>query len=173
MVTPARRDVLTELRSLASGVKKHLTAPRYSVTNRTYTGAQLLKRVQVSVDAALRVQETRAALADALANESAVRKSEADFLRGLRIIILGAFCHSSETLAEFALEPKKKRRRLTAEEAIVAAEKLRSTRKARRTMGKRQRAAIKGNVTGVVIAPVTAGGKDEGGGSNGGGKTGG
>ena len=162
MVTPARRDVLTELRSLASGVKKHMTKGPYSVTNRRYTATQLAKRVQVSVDAVVRVEEARAALVDALANEAAVRKTEAQFLRGLRIIILGAFCHSSEKLADFALRPKKKRRPLTAEEALVAAAKLRATRKARKTMGKRQRAAIKGNVTGVVIAPATGDGSNKG-----------
>jgi hypothetical protein len=163
MVTPARRDVLAELRSLASGAQKHMKTGRYTITNRPYTGGQIARRVQVSVDAAVRVQEARAALADALANEMAVKKAEADFLRGLRIVIQGAFCNSSETLAEFALEPRKKRRPLTAEESVLAAAKLRATRAERRTMGKRQRARITGDVTGVVISPATADGTNQGG----------
>ena len=87
-------------------------------------------------------------------------------------MLQGAFAHSSEALAEFGLEPKKKRRPATAEEVLVSAAKLRATRAERRTMGKRQKAAIKGNVTGVVITPVTAPTDGAGGGSNGGGKIG-
>ena len=169
MVTPTRRDVLAELRSLASGVQKHLTTGPYGIAGQTYTATELLTRVQVSVDSAVRVQEARAALVDALANDSAIHKSEAEFLRSLRNIILGAFSNSSETLAEFALEPKKKRRPLTAEESLEAAAKLRATRAERRTMGKRQRARIKGDVTGVVITPVTT--PAQGAGAKGRGKT--
>jgi len=47
------------------------------------------------------------------------------------------------------------------------AAKNRATRKKRGTLGKRQKAAIKGNVKGVTITPIVAGAAGSGGGKPG------
>ncbi len=173
MVTPSRQNILAELRSLESGVQQYMANETITLASQTYTGAELLARIQVSLDSATSVQEARGALNDAIAKDRVVRKKEASFLQDLRRIIGLRYSTSSETLQAFAIRPKKQRKPPSTEELLVAAAKLRATRTERRTMGKRQKAAIKGNVTGVVIAPVTEGGTSNGAGSNGGGKTGG
>jgi hypothetical protein len=167
MVTPSRNDVLAELRSLESGVQQYMASDTITIASQTYTGAELLARIQVSLDSATSVQEARGALTDAIAKDRLVRKREASFLQDLRLVIGLRFSNSTETLQAFAIQPKKKRKPPSVQESLAAAAKLRATRAERRTMGKRQKAAIKGNVTGVKITPVTSDGT-----SNGGGKTG-
>ena len=52
--------------------------------------------------------------------------------------------------------PKKAKRPLTADQTAAAVAKRTSTREARGTMGKRKKLAIHGDVTGVVVTPVTS-----------------
>jgi hypothetical protein len=61
-----------------------------------------------------------------------------------------------DVLADFGVPPKKARTPLTAQQKALAAAKRKSTRAARHTGGSKQKAAVKGNVTDIVITPVTA-----------------
>ncbi len=148
MVTPSRKNILAELQSLESGVQQYMANETITLASQTYTGAELLARIEVSVDSATSVQEARAALNDAIAKDRVVRKNEGLFLQGLRRIVAVRYSTSTETLQAFAIRPKKQRRPSTTEELLTAAAKLRATRTERKTMGKRQKAAIKGDVTG-------------------------
>jgi hypothetical protein len=60
---------------------------------------------------------------------------------------------SSPTLADFGIAPKKPRRALTTEQQTVKVQKLRATREARGTLGKREKAGIHGTVN-TVNAPT-------------------
>lgn len=163
MVTPRRDSVLAELRSLEAGVQKYLGNRTVVLASESYTGAQLLARVGLSLDAATRLQAAKGALADALANDRKIKKSEAAFLLDLKNLLRLNYSDSATTLGAFALEPRKKRPVPTPQEALVAVAKGRATRVERKTMGKRQKAAIKGNVSGVAITPVTTPGTGGGG----------
>jgi hypothetical protein len=58
-------------------------------------------------------------------------------------------------LADFGFAPPKAATR-TPEEKAAAAAKAKATREARHTLGKSQKKTVKGNVTGIVVTPVTS-----------------
>ena len=58
-------------------------------------------------------------------------------------------------LADFGINPKA-RAPLTVEAKAAAAAKRAATRAARHTMGSQQKKAIKGDVTGVLVTPITS-----------------
>jgi hypothetical protein len=66
------------------------------------------------------------------------------------------FSNSPDVLADFGLKAKKARTPLTVEQKVAAAAKNAATRSARGTKGAKQKLAITGGVTGVVVTPVTA-----------------
>jgi hypothetical protein len=76
-------------------------------------------------------------------------------IRDLRRFLLASFSTAPQTLAEFGLEPPKARKPRTGAENAAAAAKAEATRKARGTVGSKKKLTIKGNVTGVLVTPVT------------------
>jgi hypothetical protein len=76
-------------------------------------------------------------------------------MRDFKRFILAAFGSATQTLADFGLQPPKARKPLTSEQRAVRLAKIRATRKARRTTSRKQKLAVKGDVTGVTITPVT------------------
>jgi hypothetical protein len=81
--------------------------------------------------------------------DRALRTSVTRVLRGLREHLLNVFGDTSPALADFGLAPPKKPL-TTPEKKAAAADKMRATRAARHTMGKKQKKAIKG------VVPATA-----------------
>jgi hypothetical protein len=73
-----------------------------------------------------------------------------------RRLVLTAFANSAQMLADFGVTPPKARTPMTSEQLAARAAKSLATRKARGTTSKKQKLAVKGNVTGVNITPVTA-----------------
>jgi hypothetical protein len=65
------------------------------------------------------------------------------------------FAGAAQTLADFGLEPPKAPKPRTAEQLAAVKAKAKATRLARGTTSKKQKLAIRGNVTGVDIVPVT------------------
>ena len=59
-------------------------------------------------------------------------------------------------LADFGLAPRKEPAPKTTEEKAAAAAKAKATRQARGTTSKKQKLTVKGNVTGIIVTPVTA-----------------
>jgi hypothetical protein len=120
----------------------------------TFTPAQveaqltLLSSLRASVQAAQAV--VKAKLADETAQAPALRELMLAFIAFVR----ATFSNSPDVLADFGLAPKKARTPLTVEQKAAAAAKREATRKARGTMGKKQKLAVMGNVTGVVVTPI-------------------
>ena len=77
-------------------------------------------------------------------------------LSALRRNLLAMFGNAPQILAIFGLQAPKPKAQKTVEEKAVAAAKLRATRTARGTASKKSKAAIKGNVVGVDLTPITA-----------------
>ena len=96
-------------------------------------------------------------MAAALETIATLEASDGKLLRDVRGILAVMFNNAPATLAVLEIEPPKVRAPLTAEERVVATAKLRATREARGTKSKKQKARIKGAVTGVTITPVVAG----------------
>ncbi len=76
------------------------------------------------------------------------------FYKGLESYVENLFTDPN-VITQFGFTPRKTAAQDTATKT-AAVQKRAATRKARHTMGKNQKAGIKGNVTGVEVIPVTA-----------------
>ena len=103
------------------------------------------------------VDTARAALQAKIAVETAQAAGVRAFMSALVRIVRGSFGNQPDVLADFGLQPNKPRTPLTVEQKAAAAAKRKATRAARGTKGSKAKLAITGNVTGVVVTPVTAG----------------
>jgi hypothetical protein len=155
MATPRRDEVVAELEGLAAGIQKNLATFTFIVGGVAYSGAQALAFVQSAIASEAAISTARAALHEAIVTNKTFLAGNAPTLKALRSMIALMYANDSTSLNDFAMEPKKKRTPMSAETLVLRAAKSRATRVERKTMGKRQRAAIKGTVTGVVIEPVT------------------
>jgi hypothetical protein len=101
------------------------------------------------------VETTRASWRAAVAADKSSTAGQKAFVSSVRKAVRVAFGNKTDTLADFGLAPPKVRTPRTPQEKAASAAKAKATREARHTMGARQKAAIKGDVTGVVVTPVT------------------
>ncbi|HEX3771414.1 MAG TPA: hypothetical protein VHV30_11135 [Polyangiaceae bacterium] len=92
-----------------------------------------------------------AALRTAEANVHPVIRVYVNFLRA-------TFSDAAAQLGDFGLQAPRARTPLTSEKRLVATAKAKATRIARGTVSKKQKLAIKGDVTGVQVTPITASG---------------
>ena len=142
---------------LLAGTQKHFTS-----------GGEVLvvDGVSMTVDQATAemkaVVQNRQNVVSAQAVASATLRTEDDSLPQQRVF-LGAFASlvrlrfgsESEVLSDFGLPPKKKPAPRTAEQKAEAVAKAKATRAARHTMGPRQRAEVKGDVSAaLVVTPM-------------------
>ena len=113
------------------------------------------------------MQTAQGTLHQAVAADKAFQAKNRGQLNALRNILALMYTDDIATLEDFGLSQPKKRTPLSNDALLLRAAKARATRTKRRTMGKRQKAAIKGEVTGVVITPVTSTGSSGGSSSSG------
>jgi hypothetical protein len=154
MATPPKSTVLTELSTLMNGLEKHRPPHSFIVSGTKYPWRQVIAELRALLASGTAVVHARGALTDALKADRKLQASKTDFLNVLRLNLRTAYSHDMTTLAAFGLAPVRKRAPPTTDELILRTTKSLATRKERRTMGKRQRAAIKGKVTGVLITPI-------------------
>ncbi len=81
--------------------------------------------------------------------EQAAQAQVGPILLAFKRLVLAAFANATQTLADFGLTPPKARAPLTAEQLAARAAKAKATRAARGTTSKKQKLAVKGNVTGA------------------------
>jgi hypothetical protein len=142
---------------LAAGAQKHLAAgSSLTVGGTLLTLAQI--ESQLTGFASLRndVDAARAALQAKLVVETAQTAAINAFISAFVRIVRGMFGNQPDVLADFGLQPTKAKTPLTVEQKVAAAAKRAATRAARGTKGSKAKLAITGNVTGVVVTPVTA-----------------
>jgi hypothetical protein len=144
------------------GIKKDLgNVASIPIGGSTYTMVALEQLIQSRIDAVNRVITAKAQWTEATAAFKALDPQVSKVVRGLRDYVINAFGETSPVLADFGFEAPKKGT-LTPEENVARAEKAAATRKARGTLGKKQKAKIKGAVVttapsaGVVAAPAPA-----------------
>jgi cell pole-organizing protein PopZ len=94
---------------------------------------------------------TKAKLALEAANMPALRTLMAAYVSYLKVTYGG----SPDVLADFGIQ-QKRRATSTVDVKAGAVAKRKATRAARHTMGTQQKKGVKGDVTGVVVTPITA-----------------
>jgi hypothetical protein len=150
-----RGETIKKLAQIVSGLQQNPTGHPTIIDGQSYTDAELIARVEVSLNAEQKVETLRTDLNDARKAAERTELFEAPFLSAVRSLIHGRYKSSSQTLDQFGLEPPRSKGKRTAEQRALMAAKNRATRLKRGTLGKRQRLAIKGDVTGVEIRVLT------------------
>lgn len=141
--------------SLIDGLNEHAQAlATVMIGGKAYKPSDLTPVLQARITASKAVAPAKSAWLEALAayrNELATTKPLID---GLRQALLVAFAGSPATLADFGLTPRKVAV-ISPTTRVEAAAKAKATREARGTKGSVQKKAVKGNVSGVTVTPVT------------------
>jgi hypothetical protein len=135
------------------GIKKDLqNVSSLPLAGTTYTMTALEQLIQSRIDAANAAVNARANWLHASATYNALNAQVTPVVRALRQYAINAFGQNSPTLADFGFAPPKTAT-LTPEDKAKRVAKALATRKARGTLGKKQKAAIKGTVP--TTAPAT------------------
>ncbi|MGH7438819.1 MAG: hypothetical protein ACRENE_24295 [Polyangiaceae bacterium] len=141
---------------LIAGTQKHSPTATITVGSKTYAAPALVQLLQGLSDALDATDAARTRWQDALANEHTLRASVLPVVQGYREWVAVSYAGTPSLLADYGVSPRKVRTPPTAEQQAAAALKRKATRAARGTLGSRQKKAIKGDVTGITVTPVTS-----------------
>ena len=126
---------------------------------RSATAAAAVTTLQSIINALNALIGAHAALKEAVVAADKVRLVNQAFVRDIKLNVQMLYAESASTLADFGLAPRRVPV-LTPEQKLARANKARATRKARNTMGAKQKAAITGTTpvatTGSSEPAVTA-----------------
>jgi len=143
--------------NLVAGTQKHLvTVTQVTFAGNSYTPAQVVAQIQALITIRQGVNALRAALKTKVDDAKSKTPPMEVFLDDYIDFVRATFAKQADVLADFGLAPKRVPTPRNAEEQAAANAKSKATRQARGTVGKNKKLAIKGNVTGVVVIPVTA-----------------
>jgi hypothetical protein len=149
-------QVVVAAKQLIAGTEKHLTsATPVPLMGSSFTPAQITSELQSLVTLRADVDASKASTKAKIANEATQMPALRAFMSAFESFVKGAFGSSPDVLADFGIT-RKARAPITLEAKAAAAAKRASTRAARHTMGSKQKLAVVGDVTGVVVTPVHA-----------------
>jgi hypothetical protein len=152
--TVGKGEVAGRAKQLIAGAEKLLTGTT-ALVGTTFTPAEVTSKLQAIVDLRADVENAQATVRAKLAAEAAEMPALRVFMSAFVSHVKAAHGTSPEALAAFGIHPKA-RAPLTVEAQAAAIAKRAATRAARHTMGPKQKKGIKGDVTGVVVTPITA-----------------
>jgi hypothetical protein len=143
-VHPSRTTTAGQDQQVLEGIQKDLQAmSTLTLGATTFTPDSLATYIQRRIDLANAVVTAKASWLAAAKAYEAMNKEARVVVRDLRNMVIAAFGADSPKLADFGFAPPR-RPTLTPEQHAAAARKRAATRKARKTMGKRQKAKITG-----------------------------
>ena len=154
--SPNKATALARVQALMAGTEKHFPNGSFTLGNTTYTTASIVQALKSLEDALATVDAAQSGARDAVSALRATEATLAPLLRDYRSFLRATFSTAASQLADFGLPPVKVPRPLSSEERATATAKMRATRVARGTKSKKQKLAVKGNVTGIIVTPVTA-----------------
>ena len=128
----------------------------FALATGNLTRDEVIAAFQAFVSTGEATKTANQAWRDAVQAEHAELEKVAPIKAGVQAIVKARFGKQGSQLLKFGLSPGKARA-LTTTTLAASVAKAKATRAARGTKGKVQRTEAKGNVTGVVITPVTAG----------------
>jgi hypothetical protein len=143
-------------KQLIAGTEKRLTGTtQVPLRGSSFTPAELTAKLQSLVTLRDDVDAAKATTKAKLAAESADVPPVRTLMRAYVAYLKAVYDGSPDALADFGIFPKP-RAALTVEAKAEAVAKRMATRAARHTMGTRQKKAVKGDVTGVLLTPISA-----------------
>jgi hypothetical protein len=147
---------LAFLQALIAGLQKHFPGGSLTLGGASLSVTSLVQILQDLVSAMLAASAAQANARDAVANVRAKKAAAAPIIKGLRSLLGTMFAGAAQALADFGIEPPKARKPMSSEVLVARAAKAEATRAKRGTKGPKAKLAIKGDVTGVEITPVTS-----------------
>jgi hypothetical protein len=143
-----RSQRITSLQQLKAGLDKHAqTLATVVIDGATFKQADVDTALTELVTTAQQVVTTKAAWQAAVTADKAKEEAQKPFVSGLKAAVHLAFGQQVDALADFGLDPRKTPAPRTPAEKAASAAKALATRAARHTMGTKQKAAIKGDVS--------------------------
>jgi len=139
--------------AMIGGIQQHLSNATFLVDGQFMPAAGVVAKLQSRVDSSNAVSTAEAAFHGAVSTNAQTEQATARFVTCIRQTVLAMFESKPEVLAAFDVSPRRQPLPRTAEQKVVAAAKARATREARGTMGKKEKAKVKGALTGPVIVP--------------------
>ena len=145
---------LALVQALIAGTKKHFPAGSFTLGNAAFTTDSLVQELQGLADMMTKLDATEASAKDVRTGLQATAAKVDPVIRDYKRFLLSAYATNTQVLADFGMQAPKARTPLSSDKRAAATAKLRATRKARGTTSKKQKLAVKGGVTGVVVTPV-------------------
>jgi hypothetical protein len=131
-------------KSMLAGLKKHSELLSRMIQGGILKAPPVVAaRFQAHLDALDEVVAKQAAWRQALGNEESLEKEIKELMKPLGQLLTSVYGADSPTLRDFGIAPRK-RVKIGAEKMLLTVAKRNATRKARHTMGKKQKKAIKG-----------------------------
>lgn len=151
-----KSQVVVVAKQLIAGTAKHLSSStQVALLGSSFTPDQITSKLQQLVTLRSDVDAAKATAKAKIANETAQAPALHALLSAFESFVKAAFGSSPDVLADFGITPKP-RATLTVEAKAAAVAKRAATRAARHTVGPQKKQGIKGDVTGVVVTPITA-----------------
>lgn len=141
-------------RKIITAINNNLPAQtNVTLAGTAYTRDTLVASVQQDIDIADAATNAKKTFFNAAATARAQIRARKAFYKGLQSYVENLFTDPN-VIAQFGFTPHKTTTQDTTTKT-AAVQKRAATRKARHTLGKNQKAGIKGNVTGVEVVPIT------------------
>jgi hypothetical protein len=150
----SKASALTQVQAIIAGTQKHFPNGSFTLGNTAYTTATLTQALKSLANGLSALSAAHVGVKDAGQTVKGLQATVGPVLRTYQRYLLATFASAPLQLADFGMQPTKVRAPLNTEQRAVATAKLRSTRSARGTTGKKQKLAVKGSVTAVEITPV-------------------
>jgi hypothetical protein len=157
-ITSVKNKVTTlaHVQAFIAGTQKHFPNGQFTLGNTAYTTASLVQTLQGLADALTALDAAHASVKDGGAALRTTETKVNPVIRAYTSFLRATFSNATAQLGDFGLQAPKARQPLPTEKRAAATAKLKATRVARGTTSKKQKLGVKGNVTGVVVTPVTA-----------------
>ena len=147
---------LAHVQALIAGTQKHFPNGQFTLGNTAYTTATLVQTLQSLADAFTAMNAAHASVKDGVAALRTTATKVDPVIRAYTSFLRATFSTATAQLGDFGLQPSKAHQPLSSAKRVVATAKAKATRTARGTTSKKQKLAIKGDVTGVTVTPITA-----------------
>jgi hypothetical protein len=151
----SRAAALARVQALIAGTEQHFPNGSFTLGNVVFTSASLVQELQSLADAMQKLNAAEASARDLRAALQVTASKVSPLIRDYHRVVLAAFATVTQTLADFGMQPPRAHKPLTSEKRVAATAKMRATREARGTTSRKQKLAIKGDVTGVTVIPIT------------------
>jgi len=151
----SKATALANVQALIAGTQKHFPNGQFTLGNTAFTTASLVQTLQSLADALTAMAAAHASVKDGGAALRTTETKVGPVIRAYTGFLRATFTNATAQLGDFGLQAPKVRTPLPTEKRAAASAKSKATRTARGTTSKKQKLAVKGSVTGVIVTPIT------------------